>query len=206
MDENTRDTPSIAYDQRLARLVARTLARTPITPNMVTSAGLAGGLLVGWLFARGDAAAANWAGGVFMFAAWVDHLDGELARASGKTSKFGHHYDNVAMLTTYVALFVGMGFGVAARGMGGVAVALGIAAGVAVAVIFGLRMWIENRFGSAAIKMTPHAGFEIEDTLYVVGPVAWLGVVDEFLVAAGIGAPLFLIWVVWDTARTARSP
>ncbi len=110
------------------------------------------------------------------------------------------------MMTTYVALFVGMGIGVATRGMGGIAVALGIAAGVAVAVIFGLRMWVESRFGSDAIKMTPHAGFEIEDTLYMVGPVAWLGVVDDFLVAAGIGAPLFLIWVVWNTARTARSP
>ncbi len=204
MGENTKVT-AIAYDQRLARWLARPLARTAITPNMVTSAGLVLGLCAAWLFARGDSTGANWGGALFIVAAWTDHLDGELARASGKTSRFGHYFDHIAMMTTDVALFVGIGIGLASTEMGGAAVILGIAAGVSVAAIFSMRLWTEIRLGSDAVAMTPVAGFEIEDTLYVVAPVAWFGVLDYFLVAAGIGAPLFLIWVAWDISRAGRA-
>ncbi len=205
MDEDTENKPTIAYDQRLARWLARPLARTAISPNMVTSAGLVMGLCAGWLFARGEATAANWAGVLFIMAAWIDHLDGELARASGKSSRFGHYYDHVAMMTAYAAMFIGMGIGLASRGMGGHFVTLGIAAGIAVVAIFSLRLWAESRLGPDAVKMTPVGGFEIEDTLYIVGPVAWFDVMEYFVIAAGIGAPLFMIWSVWGISRAARA-
>ncbi len=205
MNADTDIKHTIAYDQRLARWVARHLARTAISPNMVTLAGMIMGLCAAWLFARGDATAANWGAALFMAAAWTDHLDGELARASGKTSRFGHYFDHVAMVTTYVTLFVGMGLGLESRGMGGAAVYLGIASGVAVGAIFGTRLWLANRLGSEAIVMTPVAGFEVEDILYVVGPITWFGLLDYFLIAAGIGAPLFLIWTAWDTSRAMRA-
>ena len=205
MDADTEIKPAIAHDKRLARWLARPLARTAITPNMVTLAGMIMGLCAAWLFARGDATAADWGGVLFIAAAWMDHLDGELARASGKTSRFGHYFDHVAMVTTYVSLFVGIGLGLALRGMGGAALVLGIAAGLAVAAIFGMRLWVEGRLGSDAVAMTPVAGFEIEDVLYVVGPVTWFGFLDYFLVAAGIGAPLFLIWTAWETSRAMRA-
>lgn len=205
MAEDTEIKPAIAYDQRLARRLARPLARTAITPNMVTSAGLVMGLGAAWLFARGEATAANWAGALFIAAAWIDHLDGELARASGKTSRFGHYFDHVAMMTTYAATFVGMGIGLASLGMGGVFVALGITGGLAVAVIFGMRLWAESRLGPDAVTAKPIGGFEIEDILYVIGPVAWLGVQEQFVIAAGIGAPLFLIWSAWEISRAMRA-
>lgn len=205
MGADTEIKPTIAYDQRLARWVARPLARTAISPNMVTFAGLVMGLCAAWLYARGDATASNWGGVLFFAAAWADHLDGELARASGKTSRFGHYFDHAAMVTTYVTLFVCMGLGLAIQGMGGTAVMFGIASGVAVGAIFGTRLWVENRLGTEAVAMTPVAGFEIEDILYIVGPITWLGFLDYFLIVAGIGAPLFLIWTAWDTARAMRA-
>ena len=205
MGVDTDNKSTIAYDQRLARWIARPLARTPISPNMITFVGLVMGLSAAWLFARGDATAANWGAALFIAAAWVDHLDGELARASGKTSKFGHYFDHAAMVTTYVTLFVGMGLGLAARGMGDTAVLIGIVAGVAVGAIFGTRLWIESRLGSEAVVMTPFAGFEVEDILYIVGPITWFGLLDYFLIVAGIGAPLFLIWTAWDTSRALRA-
>lgn len=205
MAEDTEIKPEIAYDQRLARWLARPLARTAITPNMVTLAGMIMGLGAGWLFMRGDPAYANWGGALFIVAAWVDHLDGELARATGKTSRFGYYFDNVAMMTTYVATFVGMGIGLASRGLGGFYVPLGIAAGLAVAVIFVMRVWAENRLGTDSVAMKPVAGFEIEDILYTVGPIAWFDVVDYFVIAAGIGAPLFLVWSAWVVRRAARA-
>ena len=71
---------NIAWDQRLARILVRPLARTSVHPNAITTLGLMMGLLAGYLFAQGDPVLANWAAGVFMFAAFVDHADGELAR------------------------------------------------------------------------------------------------------------------------------
>ena len=87
---------NIAWDQRLARILVRPLARTSVHPNAITTLGLMMGLLAGYLFAQGDPVLANWAAGVFMFAAFVDHADGELARLVNKTSTFGHYYDHVA--------------------------------------------------------------------------------------------------------------
>ena len=102
---------NIAWDQRLARILAGLLAHTSIHPNAVTTLGLMMGLLAGCLFAQGDLVLANWAAGVFMFAAFMDHADGELARLVNKTSTFGHYYDHVAVAVSYVSLFVGMGIG-----------------------------------------------------------------------------------------------
>ena len=110
---------NIAWDQRLARILAGLLAHTSIHPNAVTTLGLMMGLLAGCLFAQGDLVLANWAAGVFMFAAFMDHADGELARLVNKTSTFGHYYDHVAVAVSYVSLFVGMGIGLRHGSLGG---------------------------------------------------------------------------------------
>ena len=57
---------NIAWDQRLARILAGLLAHTSIHPNAVTTLGLMMGLLAGCLFAQGDLVLANWAAGVFV--------------------------------------------------------------------------------------------------------------------------------------------
>ncbi|MDP7543558.1 MAG: CDP-alcohol phosphatidyltransferase family protein, partial [Alphaproteobacteria bacterium] len=80
------------------------MARTSVHPNAITTLGLMMGLLAGYLFAQGDPVLANWAAGVFMFAAFIDHADGELARLVNKTSTFGHYYDHVAVAVSYVTL------------------------------------------------------------------------------------------------------
>ncbi len=195
---------NIAWDQRLARILVKPLAHTSIHPNAITTLGLMMGLLAGHLFGQGDPVLANWAAGVFMFAAFIDHVDGELARLVNKTSTFGHYYDHVAVGVSYVALFLGMGLGQRHGLLGDWAVLLGVAAGLAVAVIMAVRVGIEVREGGDAVKQDSFAGFEPEDTLYIVGPVTWLGYGVPFLVAAGIGAPLFLLWVVWERMRSSK--
>ncbi len=196
---------SAAIDARLAQIAVKPLARTPITPNMLSIAGMLIGLWSAWLFSTGDRGAANWAGLLFMVAVWMDHVDGEHARNTGQMSRFGHYLDNIAALVTYGAMFVGMGIGTAGGMAGSWSPLLGIAAGLAVVAIFSIRMWVESRHGSAAITQSQHGGFEIEDTLYIVGPVAWLGGTEMFVIAAGIGTPLFLLWVIWDAIRLSRS-
>jgi len=188
-----------AWDYKLARLVARPLATWRVDPNAVTTVGLLIGLFSGYLFALGNPAAANWGAAVFMLAVFNDHLDGEVARARNKTSAFGHYYDHAAALASYMAMFIGAGIGLRGGFLEGWAPILGVLAGVSVAAIMSVRMRIEAVQGKTAVRQNNFLGFEPEDTLYLVGPITWLGGMPHFLVAAGIGAPVFLFWVLWQS-------
>jgi phosphatidylglycerophosphate synthase len=188
---------SLPWDQRLARLLVPPLARAGIHPNVVTSFGMLLGLGSGLLLATGNVVAMNLGACLFMFAAFIDHVDGELARTTGKTSVFGHYYDHVAVAVSYVAMFVGAGFGLTDAGLGSATIPLGIVAGVAVATIMTTRLGVEIKQGKESIQQSNIAGFEAEDTLYIVGPITWFGLLLPFVLMASIGAPLFLMWTVW---------
>lgn len=191
----------LVWDRRLARVLAKPLARAGVHPNAVTSAVLLLGLAAGVLFARGGTLAANLAAALFVLAAFADHLDGEVARRAGKTSTFGHYYDHVAVLVSYSGMFIGAGIGLRGGALGDWSVVLGALAGLSVATIVGVRMAVEYRRGKQATRQGNLLGFEPEDTLYLVGPVTWLGAMPAFVAAAGIGAPVFLLWVLWQSRR-----
>lgn len=194
---------AIAIDQRIARRVAALLARTPASPNGVTTASIGVGLAAALLLARGDA----WihlGAALFMVAVWMDHVDGELARQTGRTSTFGHYFDHVAAMTNYVSGFVGAGYGLRYGALGDWGPILGISAGLAVAAIMSVRLHMEVRDGRDSVRQTVRSGFEIEDTLYVLAPITWLGLLQYFIVAAGIGAPVFLLYVIRESLRAAR--
>src|SRR5690606_35592869 len=150
----------------------------------------------------------NLAAVLFMIAVLNDHVDGSLARATGRTSKFGHYYDHFAVGVAYIGMFVGAGVGLRQGWLGEWAPLFGVIAGVAVTVIFMTRIAVEVRAGKEYVQQNNYGGFEIEDTLYIVGPVTWLGLLEPFLAAAAVGAPLFLLWVIWrsrrDIARAVR--
>lgn len=195
---------TIAIDQRIARRFAALLARTPASPNGVTAASICVGILAAYLLSRGDA----WmhlGGALFMVAVWMDHVDGELARQTGRTSTFGHYFDHVAAMTNYVLGFLGAGFGLRYGALGAWGPLLGAAAGVSVAAIMSVRLHMEIRDGRDSVRQSVHGGFEIEDTLYVLGPITWLGLLKYFIVAAGIGAPVFLVYVIWESVRAAKT-
>ena len=188
---------SLPWDQRLARLLVPPLTRAGLHPNVVTTFGMLLGLGSGLLLATGGTVAMNLGALLFMFAAFVDHLDGELARTTGKTSVFGHYYDHVAVAVSYVSMFVGAGFGLVDSGIGSATIPLGIVAGVTVATIMTTRLGVEIQQGKDSIRQSNIIGFEAEDTLYLVGPITWFGLLLPFVLTASIGAPLFLLWTIW---------
>jgi phosphatidylglycerophosphate synthase len=194
---------TIAIDQRIARRAAALLARTPATPNFVTGVSILVGLAAAYLLARGD----GWVhlgGAVFVVAVWMDHVDGELARQTARTSTFGHYFDHAAAMTNYVSGFVGAGFGLRFGELGHWGPVLGASAGIAIAGIMSVRLHMEIRDGRDSVRQTVHGGFEIEDTLYILAPITWFGLLEYFLVAAGIGAPVYLLYVAWESLRAAR--
>lgn len=193
----------VAIDQRIAKWAARPLARLSVHPNVVTGSSILVGLSAGWLLAQGD-----WlihiGAAVFAVAVWMDHLDGEVARQTGQTSTFGHYFDHAAAMTNYVAGFVGAGIGLGKGALGEWGLILGIVAGASVAAIMTVRLYIEICDGSASVRQGVHCGFEIEDTLYLLAPVTWFGVLKYFIIAAGVGAPIFLLCVSWQALGVYR--
>jgi phosphatidylglycerophosphate synthase len=193
------------WDSRLAGVLVRPLIDTGVHPNHVTTAGLATGLAAAALFAYGTRRAADWGALVFLVAAILDHADGELARMAGKTSAFGHAYDRTSDLVVKLSVFAGMGLGLRHGPLGYWGAFAGLAAGGALVTIFVLRGRMARRHGPAAFRQPSAGGFEIEDVLYGIAPVTWLGGLAPFVVAAGIGAPLFALWVVHQY-RSDRVP
>jgi len=197
------------YDQRIARVLVQPLARLGVTPNQVTAVSLLLALGAGALFVVGGAPAIHWAAGLFVLARFLDHFDGELARLTGKTSRFGYYFDYTAGGLGFAALFAGIGWGLAAGPLGGWALALG-GAGCATALLaMGLNLDLDRQLGlgeGEAVGYPGWAGFELEDGIYLLAPVTWLGWLEPFFVAAGIGATVYLLWTLGRVlrARTGR--
>ena len=195
------------WDARLARRLVTPLIDTRITPNHLTTLRLLIGAAGALCLARGGFAFSNAGAFLIVLSNFVDHTDGELARISGKTSRIGHFYDLASDALVTVLLFLGMGIGMStAGGLGLVALPtlLGAIAGVSVAVIFFLRMRIEEMAGKAGTKQASAGGFETEDVLYLLPLVTLTSGTSLFIIAASIGAPLFAVWVMVDYRRVSR--
>lgn len=90
---------------RIAEPIARAVARTGITPNGVTALGFAGNLLAAWLAADGRWLAA---GLVMLAGSGLDLLDGALARATGRATRFGAIFDAVLDRYSEAAVLFGL--------------------------------------------------------------------------------------------------
>jgi phosphatidylglycerophosphate synthase len=195
------------WDARLARWLVAPLARSRVTPNHLTTVRLAFGLAGAAAFTAGTYGWSNIAALLVILSNFLDHTDGELARLSGKTSRVGHVYDLASDAAVTVLLFVAMGVGIGASTDNVLGVSpplLGALAGAAIALIFYLRMRVEELAGKAATRQPALGGFETEDILYLLPLVTLCSVIMPFLVAASIGAPLFAAWVVIDYRRAMR--
>jgi archaetidylinositol phosphate synthase len=195
------------WDARLARKLITPLKDSWVTPNYLTTVRLGVGLAAAAAFLPGTYGWSNVAALLLVVSNFLDHTDGELARISGKSSRIGHVYDLASDAVVTILLFFAMGVGVGVkRGLllGLPPAALGMAAGVAVALIFWLRMRIEDLGGKEASRQASMGGFETEDILYLLPLVTFCNGVMPFVVAASMGAPLFALWVIFDYRRLAR--
>lgn len=83
----------------------KALSRSPISPNAITIAGVVVTLVAAWLAAEGLLIAS---GLVLGGASLLDLLDGALARATGRTSKFGAILDSTSDRLSEAALLAGI--------------------------------------------------------------------------------------------------
>ncbi|MEH1836590.1 MAG: CDP-alcohol phosphatidyltransferase family protein [Nostoc sp.] len=186
------------WDAQLAYWLVRPLKDSWVNPNHLTTVRLVTGLAAAVAIAVGDAIWANIGAGLFALSNFLDHTDGELARLSGKSSKWGHQYDLASDAIIHILLFVCIGYGLREGKFGWWALLMGILSGVSVACIFHLRNQMEQRLGKDASRQPNFAGFDIEDVLYLFPIVTLLDGLEPLLMAATIGAPTFAIWVIWQ--------
>ncbi len=99
--------------ERLTSPLGRTLARSGVTPNMITITGLAGALIAAVLVAFGEFLAG---GLVMVVAAALDLFDGMVARASGRVTVFGGVFDSVCDRLSEAAVLGGLIFRFASQG------------------------------------------------------------------------------------------
>jgi len=94
----------------------KTIGHLPITPNQITGLSLFCGLLAGWDFSIATHATLTW--GAFWFAAAniLDCSDGQLARLQQSGTLMGRVLDGVVDYITSIAIFLGIGIGLAANG------------------------------------------------------------------------------------------
>ena len=150
-------------NRRLSRPLASALAQTPVTPNGATWFTLAFSLGVGALVAVGQ----NVAGGIgIQLASIVDGIDGDLARLTGRESRFGAALDAIADryadaailggMTVYAARFEGQEYAAVVGALalaGSLTVSYSRARAEAEGVdLVGSESWVVNSLGMLATR------------------------------------------------------
>jgi archaetidylinositol phosphate synthase len=197
------------WDARFARWLVRPLEGTRVSPNHLTTIRLFVGLAAAACFLPGTYVWSNLAALLLVVSNFLDHTDGELARLTGKTSRFGHFYDLASDAVVTILLFLAIGIGVGDRP--GLAFDLppaliGGVAGCAIALIFYVRMQIERLAGKSATRQASLGGFETEDILYLMPLVTLCNGLLPLLLAASVCAPLYAAWVLFEYRRAVRLP
>jgi len=91
--------------QHISKPIAALLAKTGISPNALTVFGFFATLAVAWVLSTGR----FFLGGfLVLLAGSLDFLDGALARATGRSTKFGAFLDSTLDRFSDAALFLGL--------------------------------------------------------------------------------------------------
>jgi len=184
------------WDARLANRLIYTIRDSDISPNHLTTLRLMTGFLAFSAFALGNYFWSNIGALFFVTSNFLDHVDGEYARLTGKTSRFGHFYDLASDALVNIFLFIGIGIGLMHSNLENFALPMGIIAGLSVAAIFHMRLSIENHIGKDKARQPNLGIIEAEDVLYLIPVISLTEQLVPFLILASIGAPLFALWVL----------
>jgi hypothetical protein len=51
-----------------------------------------------------------------------------------------------------------------------------------------------------------YGGFELEDGIYLVAPITWLGWMPQFFIAVGVGSAIYCLWTLSRLIGLRRAP
>lgn len=177
----------------MARPLVRPMIGTAIRPNHLTTLRLLSGLAACACLSGQGRGRAGWGGGLWLLSAFLDRADGELARLGDLRSKGGHLYDYQTDNAVNALFFVAIGFGLRRSWLGRWSVPLGLASAGSLLVcnIFSERL--EQRSPAKARAYSGRWGFDPDDALYLMAPLAWLGWLSPILAAASVGTTAMMV-------------
>ncbi|PKU25753.1 CDP-alcohol phosphatidyltransferase family protein [Telmatospirillum siberiense] len=191
-----------SWTHKLARPLVRPLIGTGVTPNHLTWVRLISGLLACAALLPGTLEWTWWGGWLWLFSAFMDRADGELARIGNMATPEGRAFDCLVDNIVNPVFFVAIGIGMRNSDLlGDWSIPLGLISGVA---LFFCGYWseaLEQRLGGDVKAYTGAFGFDPDDLLYLFGPLAWLNWLAPVLVGAAIGASLVMILTGWRLWR-----
>src|SRR6266571_4378486 len=187
-------------DRTLSISLSRLLIRTSVTPNGITLASLIIGLVGAALLASPD----YWTtllGAVLLWTTCVlDGCDGEVARLTLRTSRFGARFDVVADNVVHLAVFVAIPVHLA-RAHPELEVWRAAAALIVGVLLSMLSVWwliLRRPKDPPGAAQLVYERVASRDFIYVILVLAAIGRLEWFLWAAAIGANLFALslWLV----------
>jgi archaetidylinositol phosphate synthase len=190
---------------KFARHLVVPLVDTPITPNHLTTGRLVFGLGAAVCFGVGEITW-NVAGALaFIVSMVLDRADGELARLSGKSSRFGAIYDLITDAICNAALFIGLGVAAMNGGLGAWGLVMGIVAGICISIIFYAVIDVAASIDPGAAAFNSFAGFDPDDAMIIVPIGAVLGYGQLLLTLATIITPFVAIFICHDMYKRRQS-
>ena len=182
-----------SWTHRLARRVVRPLLGSRVTPNHLTTLRLFTGVAACLLFSLGTRAGMWWGGGLWLLSAFLDRADGELARIGNMMTPGGHRYDYYSDSIVNSVFFVSIGIGLRHSWLGSWSIPLGLVSGAAVFLGGLFAEWLERRSPPGTQAYSGKWGFDLDDALYLMGPLAWFGWLSPILVGASVGATAMML-------------
>ena len=180
----------------MARVVVRPLIGTGVTPNHLTTLRLVTGLAASVAVAVGTPAGALWGGVLWLISAFLDRADGELARIGDMMSARGHAYDYFSDVLVNSVIFAAAGIGARHGWLGVWAAPIGVLATVAMLVSWIVGEWYQKLEGSGQKAYAGRWGFDVDDGLYLIAPLIWLGLMSFVVVGAAAGTSIMAVIIV----------
>lgn len=177
----------------LARPLIRPLIGTRVRPNHLTTLRLLTGVAACIAFIPGTRAGMWWGGALWLISAFLDRADGELARIGNMGSPGGHRYDFIADVGVNTLFFICAGIGLRGSWLGSWAITLGLVSGISMLLAGVFSEWLERRSAPGTKAYSGRWGFDPDDALYLLGPLAWLGWLGGVLVGAAIGTTVMMV-------------
>lgn len=195
-----------SWSHLLVRPLVPTLIRLKLRPNHVTGfrlvLGSAGIAAVAW----GTPAARLWGGGLWLLCCLGDRLDGELARIGDMCSPEGERFDTAVDRWMSALFFLGLGVSVHAGPHPWLGAALGLAACTAQQAVCRVADAFDGLSPGGDKVIPSRWGFDADDALYILGPLAWLPTdlrLDATALAA-VGTAGFLVAFALRLSRLRR--
>ena len=158
-------------NRRVSIPISTVLAKTSITPNMVSVATLLLSAIAGAVFTIGSYSTVLLASVLSWFACMFDGVDGELARAKFQTSEFGARLEMVGDYLYYVFIFVGMAVGIYRRTSDPIWLYMGVAVVISVVLTFILISRLKSQQNDRVLKGNWHSYFQGQLGAYRSNPL-----------------------------------